>query len=311
MLSRHAEILFWVGRYLQRAEQTGRLLSITSMSQLERHDSTDPWRELLEVMYLDSDYLERHADFAPDAVIEYLVLDRSNPGSIASSVGSAREGLRHVRDLVPLDLLEAVNVGHRAIEAMTSEALTRDPALVLDELGIQAQRTAGAIHDSMIRSDGYRFLVVGRYLERAEMTLRAIDVNRRAAGDDVQSWVRVLRSLSGLHAFLQTRNALGDADDVVRFLLTGAAAPCCVRFGLDRCVEELGVAFAGTSHVATVRALGRLRAEIEYGEVPSVTDPALGDFIDETESGIRRVSDSLREDLFAAANIDLHSYEVV
>lgn len=311
MLSRHAEILFWVGRYLQRAAQTGQLLSITSMSQVERHASTDPWRELLEVLYLDRAFLERHDDFAPDQVVEFLVLDRDDPGSIASSVSAAREGLRNVRDLVPLDLLEAVNVGHRAIASTTPEQLARHPALFFDELGVQAQRIAGVIHDSMVRSDGYRFLVVGRYLERAEMTLRAVDVNRRAAGSDIQSWVRVLRSVSGLHAFLHSRSALGDSDDIARFLLTGADAPCCVHFGLNRCEEELGLAFSGVAQVTAVRALGRLRATIEYADVPSVTDPALGDFIDEAEAGIRDVSDCLREDLFAATNTDLHAYEVV
>lgn len=311
MLSRHAEILFWVGRYLQRAAQTGQLLSITSMSQVERHHSSDPWRELLEVLYLDHTFAERHHDSTPERVIEFLVLDRDNPGSIASSVTAAREGLRNVRDLVPLDLLEAANVSHRSIQSTTPDRLARHPALFFDQLAIQAQRIAGVIHDSMVRSDGYRFLVVGGYLERAEMTLRSIDVNRRAAGADVQSWVRVLRSVSGLHAFVHSRSALGSADDIVRFLLTGGDAPCCVQFALDRCEEELGVAFAGTSRASAVRALGRLRATIEFGDVPSVADPALGDYIDDAEWGIRTVSDRLREDLFAATNTDLHSYEMV
>jgi uncharacterized alpha-E superfamily protein len=311
MLSRHAEILFWVGRYLQRAAQTGQLVSITSMSQVERHHSVDPWRELLEVMYLDSDYREAHDEVTPDGVLEFLVLDRDNPGSIASSVASAREGLRNVRDLVPLDLLQAVNTGHRAIGSTTKADLVADPVLFFDRLGIQAQRIAGVIHDSMVRSDGYRFLVVGRYLERCEMTLRTIDVNRRAAADVIDDWLRVLRSVSGLHAFIHRHGALADADDVVRFLMTGADAPCCVQFGLNRCEEELEVAFAGMPRVTTLRAIGRLRATIEYADVPSVTDEALGEFIEQAEAAIRDVSDCLRDDLFPAANTDLHAYEVV
>ena len=311
MLSRHAEILFWVGRYLQRAAQTGQLLSITAMSQVERRASTDPWRELLEVLYLDRAFLDHHDEFTPDGVVEFLAIDRSNAGSIASSMAAARDGLRNVRDLVPVDLLEAVNVAHREIHATTPDELAQHPALFFDAVGVQAQRISGVIHDSMVRSDGYRFLVVGRDLERSEMTLRAIDVNRRAAGADTQSWVRVLRSVSGLHAFLHSRSAIGDADDIVRFLLSGPDAPCCVLFGLNRCEEELGLAFAGTPHAAALRSLGRLRATIEYGDVPSVSDPALGDYIDAAEVGIRTVSDCLREDLFAATSTDLHAYEVV
>ncbi len=311
MLSRHAEVLFWVGRYLQRAAQTGQLLSITSMSQVERHASSDPWTELLEVLYLDRAFAEVHGEVTPDGVVEYLVLDRDNPGSIAASVASAREGLRHVRDLVPVDLLEAVNVGHDAIRATSVEQLTRDPVLFLDELSVRAERIAGVIHDSMVRSDGYRFLVVGRYLERAEMTLRAVDVNRRAAGADVQSWVRVLRSVNGLHAFLHANSALGDADDMVRFLLAGADAPCCVQFCLNRCNEELSLAYAGMPQSSAIRALGRLRATMEFADVPGVTDPSLDAFIDQAEIGIREVSDHLRRDLFAAPSIDLHAYEVL
>ena len=311
MLSRHAEVLFWVGRYLQRAAQTGQLVSITSMSQVERQDSTDPWRELLEVLYLDSVFIDEHGEVTSDAVIEFLTIDQANPGSIAASVASAREGLRNVRDLVPVDLLEAVNVEHRLIQTTRPDDLARHPTRFFDELATQSQRIAGVVHDSMVRSDGYRFLVLGRYLERAEMTLRTLDVNRRAAGSDLQSWVRVLRSVSGLHAFLHSRSAIGGADDIVRFLLTGSDAPCCVQFCLDRCAEDLGLAFSGASNVTAVRALGRLRSAIEYGDVPSVDDPALGDYIDRAEVGIRTVSDCLREDLFAATSIDLHPYEVV
>ena len=236
MLSRHAEVLFWVGRYLQRAAQTGLLVSITSMSQVERHASADPWRELLDVLYQEEAFRDRHDDLTADGVLEFLVLDRANPGSIASSVAAARDGLRNVRDLVPLDLLEAVNVGHSTIMSTTAEDLVNHPVLFLDGLHVQSQRIAGVIHDSMVRSDGYRFLVVGRYLQAA---------------------------------------------------------------------------FAGTPHMTALRALGRLRATIEYGDVPSVIDPELGEFIDRAEAGIRDVSDSLRNDLFAAASIDLHSYEVV
>jgi uncharacterized alpha-E superfamily protein len=311
MLSRHAEILFWVGRYLQRAAQTAQLVSITSMWQVERHASTDPWRELLDVLYQERAFHERHDEVTAAGVLEFLVLDRENPGSIASSVAAARDGLRNVRDLVPLDLLEAVNVGHGVMVSTSTDELVSHPVLFLDGVGIQAQRIAGVIHDSMVRSDGYRFLVVGRYLERAEMTLRAVDVNRRAAGDDIQSWVRVLRSVSGLHAFLHSHSALASADDIARFLLTGSDAPCSVQFGLNRCEEELRASFASTSHTTALRALGRLRATIEYGDVPSVTDPALGEFIDRAEAEIRDVSDGLLNDLFAAASVDLHPYEVV
>lgn len=311
MLSRHAEILFWVGRYLQRAAQTGQLVAMTSMSQVEGHHSESRWRELLQVLYLDGAFLEHHDSFTSDAVLDFLVLERSNDGSIASSVAAARDGLRNVRDLVPLDLLEAVNGEHEMIGAMRTEGLIASPALVLDQLKEQGQRVSGVIHDSMVRTDGYRFLVVGQYLERTEMTLRTIDVNRRTGGENVDSWLRVLRSVSGLHAFIHSHSALADADDVVRFLLAGAHAPCCVQFGLTRCEEELTAAFSGMRQVTALRALGRLRATIEYADVPSATDPALGEFIEAAEVGIRDVSSCLLDDLFSASNVDLHSYEVL
>ena len=311
MLSRHAEILFWVGRYLQRAAQTGQLVAMTSMSQVEGHHSEDRWRQLLEVLYLDGAFLDHHDAFTSDAVLDFLVLDRSNDGSIASSVSAARDGLRNVRDLVPLDLLEAVNVLHQTLGATSASGLAASPAFFFDQLNEQAQRVSGVIHDSMVRADGYRFVAVGQYLERAEMTLRTIDVHRRAGGDSVESWLRVLRSVSGLHAFIHSHNALAGADDVVRFLVAGSEAPCCVQFGLNRCEEELTVAFSGMRQVTALRALGRLRATIEFGDVPSVTDPALDEFIAAAEAGIRDVSGCLLSDLFSATNADLHAYEVL
>lgn len=312
MLSRHAELLFWVGRYLERAMQAARLLDVARLSQLGTPDSEDRLRELLAVLYLDEVFAVAHPAFTGDAVVQFLVTDPKNAGSIVSSVGAARESLQNVRELVPIDLLEAVNQLHRRLRSPgTADRLIDQPAEFSDWMRLQSQRIAGVVHDSMVRSDGFRFLLIGRFLERAEMTLRNVDVHRVVGGEKFEVWTRVLRSVSGLHAFTQLYGASGRADDVVRFLLTGTEAPCSVQFCLRRCEADLRLAYGRSQVTEAQRVLGRVRADVEFADIPSVRDAALGDLIRQLEIEIRNVSETLRRDLFRSSTAALHPYEAV
>lgn len=312
MLSRHAELLFWVGRYLERAMQTARLLDVARLSQLGTADSEDRLRELLAVLYQDEVFAVSHPAFTSDAVVSFLVADPANAGSVVSSVAAARESLHNVRELVPIDLLEVVNQLHlRLRSSRTAEQLIDQPAEFFDWIRTQSQRIAGVVHDSMVRSDGFRFLLIGRFLERAEMTLRNVDVHRVVGGEAFEVWTRVLRSVSGLHAFTQLYGASARADDVVRFLLTGTDAPCSVQFCLRRCEADLRLAYGRSQATEAQRVLGRVRSGVEFADVPNVRDPALGDLIRQLEIGIRDVSETLRRDLFRSSTAALHPYEAV
>jgi uncharacterized alpha-E superfamily protein len=120
MLSRHAESLFWAGRYVERASYITRMLDVASTRQLERssRSSSDVWRDLLRVLYLEKAFAEANGtDLSTGTLGRFLVLDRDNPTSVTASVRQARANVMNVRDVVPIELLEAVNRLHSGGQA--------------------------------------------------------------------------------------------------------------------------------------------------------------------------------------------------
>jgi uncharacterized alpha-E superfamily protein len=315
MLSRHAEGLFWMGRYVERAAYITRMLDVAYNKQLElsSRSPTEVWRDLLHVLYLEEEFAGTHGDDLSTATVNrFLVFDAGNRSSVLASATGARTNVMNVRDVVPIELLEAVN---RLFTRMESGSLDpfveRSPHEIYETVSGLCRAITGAVEETMPRGDGYRFLVMGRMLERAEMTCRMIDVNRTVSGTDTSAWMTVLRSVSGFHAFMQTSGPLAPADDVVRFMLLEPSFP----FGVLHCLRRtatLAGEVQGSTQWASPRMAGRLTAELEYAEVPAVDHPDLESLLDELEDGIRVISEALHHDLYQLGGDPLlYSFEAV
>ena len=301
MLSRHAEGLYWVGRYLERAAYITRMLDVASNKQLERsaRSSSQVWHDLLHVLYLEDEFAANYGEEASTGAINrFLVFDRENASSVAASVVEARSNVMNVRDIVPTELLETINQLHAAVTDRSLERFgDHSPHELYESIARQSRAVTGAIDEAMPRDDGYRFLILGRLLERAEMTCRMIDVNRTVSGRDVSAWMSVLRSVSGFHGFTQQHSPLAPADAVVRFMLREPTFP----FGVLHCLQRastLAREVSGPSAWKSARTVGRLTGELEYAEIPAVDDPALEGLLESLEDGIRQVSEALHEDLY-------------
>lgn len=315
LLSRHAEGLFWAGRYLERASYITRMLDVASVQQLERstRSAAEVWRDLLRVLYLEDDFAATHgAEMTTATVTEFLVFDRENASSVAASVREARNNVMNVRDIVPIELLESVNRLHAEL---TGGALRRraahGPHEVYEILAASSRTVTGAIDEAMPRHDGYRFLVAGRLLERAEMTCRMIDVNRTIAGTDASAWITVLRSVSGFHGFMRIHGALAPPDAAVGFMLHEPSFPFGVLHCLSR-VSSLLSEVDGAASWKSPRAAGRLAADLQYAEIPSVDDPSLERLLERLEANIRTTSENLHNDLYQFGGDPLmYSFETV
>lgn len=309
MLSRHADTLVWAGRYLQRAAATTRMLTVTNTSHLDGRSPERAWRDLLDVLYLDAAFVARHGDgpVRAPAANHFLVVDRENAGSVASAVARARANLLQVRDLIPEDLLGAVNTLHLFLaDPTTARHVQRTPWDVYSSIIGHSYTVAGIVEDVMSRSSGYDLLAVGRSLERAEMTCRMIDVHRSSPG----SWSDVLSAVSGLDSFLWRYGAVGGADPVVAHLLTSPALPSSVLSSLGR--AEQALATSSVDGGRAPRVLGRVRSFLAFAEIPPVTSAALGDLLGAIQTGIRETADALHEDIFTGAvDPGLSSYEAV
>ncbi len=237
MLARDAESLFWTGRYLERAEDTARLLDVTYHGMLE----TTPAEEALAWQRRARRRAPR-ARSSPTAsgpsrrprVSEYLVLDPKNPGSILSAVEQARENARTVREQLSTELWESLNSFCLELRARNLRAdLEFQPHELYGLVRRQCQTVAGVAAETMARDEGWRFFVLGWNLERAEMSCRLLSVRyRQLSPSAFHQWMGTLRSASGLEAYRRTYRASMDPVDVVEFLLLSRTFPRSVLFCL-------------------------------------------------------------------------------
>jgi uncharacterized alpha-E superfamily protein len=323
VLARLAENLFWTGRYVERAEDTARIVDVTYHTLLESPpvEVEHSWAQVLDVLHLSASYGSR--PLTGEDVMAFLVLDTASPGSITSSISRARENTRSVRELVSSELWEAVN---ELYLTLTSRDLRHDLADQPYELFGSIRRACttiyGAASETMPRDEGWRFMALGRLLERAEMTCRLIDVGyaqleeiagpsarlqapapgglalpRGADRTDFHQWVTLLKSASALEAYRRRYRSSMDPADVVEFLLLDTRLPRSVLFCLDGAAAQLALLSGGRPSRA-VRALGRVTAELKYRDVAELFDAGLVSVLDSVQADIARVAEAIADEFF-------------
>lgn len=311
MLARHAESLFWAGRYIERAESTARLLDVTYHSDLESMIIDDPssWTDLLAILKLDHAFAGSGRDTSSEQVSEFLVFDPANPGTIRSNVEAARENLRSVRELISTELWEAVNAFHLRLSARDlRDDVSGEPHELYAMIRSQCQALAGVANETMPRDEGWNFLSLGWMLERSVMTLRLLLVRYSqlvAAGnvDGFHHWVSTLKSASGAEAFRRRYRASMDSADVVAFLLMSPHFPRSVLFGLQTAEKSLGWIEGTTAPQSRPqRLIGRLRADVEYLDVAELLAGDLSAYLETIENDIRQVSEAIEIHYFRSSD---------
>ncbi|MDX1511246.1 MAG: alpha-E domain-containing protein [Nitriliruptorales bacterium] len=306
MLARLAENLFWAGRYAERADDTARLVDVTYHSLLGTADADEErsWEELLDVLHQTAAYAERDQAMVPQQVIRFLITDRDNPGSVVSSIGHARQNVRSVREHVSTEVWEAIN-------AIELELQGRDIAADVDErpyelLSLVKQRSqtiAGAITETMPRDDGWRFLILGRMLERAEMTCRLLSVRlgqllARSATPAFHDWLTVLKSASALEAYRKSYRTSMEPSHVVEFLLLSPEFPRSVFFALTSAEHQLVRLSPDSDQTWPRRRVGRLRSELEFSSVDELLAADLYEFLDHVTEGVHGVAEAVAATYF-------------
>jgi len=205
MLSRVAENIYWMSRYIERAENTARLVSVAVNLVLDLPRGMQPgWAPLIAISGSDAIYRHHHQDFGERAVLRFLIGAKHNPDSILESLARARENCRTIRDIVPREIWEQINALHiYACENMQVGLTKRGRHPFLRGIVLRCQTIAGKVSGTMNRDQAYQFLRLGQSLERADMTTRIIDVSSahllHEDGPDFDPfantrWMAVLRS---------------------------------------------------------------------------------------------------------------------
>ncbi len=310
MLARHAESLFWAGRQIERAESTARMLDVTYHGLLEAMpwEAKRSWMDLLKVLWLDRPFAQLERGVRAGTVSEFLVFDADNPGAIVSCVGQARDNARAARELISSELWEAVNTFHLELRArnLRAEVEVR-PHELYGFVKRSCQTIAGVAGETMPRDDGWRFLMLGWMLERAEMTCRLLDVRysqlvTAGATGGFHHWLQTLKSASGSEAFRRRYRASMDPADVVEFLLLSRTFPRSVLFSLRSAENDLARLEAGGAQlVRPQRLLGRTRSDLEFLDAHELLDGNLHVFLDQLLNGVRQVAEAVALQYFRAA----------
>ena len=248
LLSRVAENLYWAARYLERAENTARIVREHTNLIIDLPTSVPlTWEPLLAILGGREQFDAEHGAADELSIVRYLVSDRSNAGSILMSVEQAREDLRTCREVVPREAWQSVNDLYLYVASHHRDGVARPSrSRFLERIVTESLRTEGFVLSTMSRDEAYEFVRLGRTIERADMTTRVLDVSAGSLMDtqaegggqyeDVQ-WMSVLRSLSALQMYHRTTRLPVEGPAALRFLLLDAAFPrsvmCCQPGAVD------------------------------------------------------------------------------
>jgi len=301
VLSRIAESLFWIGRYSERADATARLLDVHVQILLE-----DPWaeedlacRSLLSVM--------DHEPPPPDVVVgRHLVLrdlayDRTRPSAIAGALVAARENARRAREVISTELWEALNTTWTELPAHLHATAPHDFFRWVRE---RSALVSGIVDQSISRDDTWNFLVLGRSVERADMTARLL-TTRALAGAAGPDWATLLRSCGAHEAYLRRYRGLGSDASAAEFLLTDRFFPRSVVHALgqaQRCLDALENDPGQPVVDDARRPLGHARTSLEYGNLPEILD-RLPDQMTMVQLACSAASDAIRSRYFPSGSV--------
>ncbi|UDY25356.1 alpha-E domain-containing protein [Nocardioides sp. Kera G14] len=265
MLSRIAESIFWIGRYIERMEDTARILDVQTQLVLEDAavEEEPACRALLSIMGIEE---------APEGplnlttVQHLLAYDTASTASIAFCLNAARESARGARETLSVPLWEALNTAYRAIP--TGQLSRMRPPAIFQWARERAALIDGTAAATMLRDEGYHFLVLGRCLERADMTSRLVATAGLSAGASGASWTSALRACGGYESFLRTNKGVESERAAAEFLLLDRLFPRSVIYSLTRaeeCLDNLEPAARRTGFQNEAqRLIGRMKAELEF-----------------------------------------------
>ena len=304
MLSRLADNLYWFGRYLQRAENTGRLINVNTILSMDLPRRVElGWEPLVDLVSARAVFAQLYDADGEDNVVRFLSVDERNPGSILSSLHRAREALRTTRDYMPGEVWERVNDLYFYVQDRGERSLGRPRRHVFLEsvldgvLGIHGLLAFNMSHDV-----GFHFLGMGANLEQADMTTRILDARstraipaRDGGSFEAVEWMSVLRSLTADQTYRRHVRSRVAAGPVTRFLLQNREFPrsvaCCllrIRGTLPRL----------PSHEEVDEELERTLRMVRDVDLESSAAPGLKELMDEIQKGLVRLNEALSAAFF-------------
>jgi uncharacterized alpha-E superfamily protein len=301
VLSRIAESMFWIGRYVERGDNTARMVQtqLRLIAEDTSRGESDSCRNLLALMSVDGD---DHPEPTAADLLRLLCWDAREPTSIFYAWAAARDNARRAREVIPLEVWECINTTWQKLP--TGRFSTVRAYSFLDWARDRSALVSGLARSTMVRDDGWQFFLLGRCLEQVDMTSRMVASASPTTGS--ANWPSVLRGVGGHDAFLRTYKGLHTDAEAAEFLLVDARFPRSVMHGLvaaQECLEKVTLLNpSGIEHSReATRLLGQLRARLEYTPMQEILG-ALDDEMTAVQGVCTVVSDVVATTFFAAAD---------
>lgn len=307
MLSRVAERVFWLARYIERVENTARMVLVHSNLMYDLPKKIDmSWYRLIELTRSESLFNELYDNKTEKSVMQMLLVETNNPASLLSSLRLARENVRTTRDILPKETWNQINQLHLLLKSREEDVQTRGKRNALMEEIIQhCQAIVGMFAGTLSQDETFAFLVMGRNLERADMTSRILDEGGFFLGqqrhlEQVQAyenvlWANILRSVSGYLMYRQHVQTQIVGEGVVKFLLNDPRFPRSIQHCLTKITETINMLPDGSDVCKEMRELSNYLSEWTQFEAGS---KELHDYLDSLQQGFIRLNNGIYQAWF-------------
>lgn len=314
MLSRVADTIFWLSRYVERAENVARFVDVNLKLSLDSPAGTiQQWEPLVMTTGDLAVFNASYGEATAANVVQFLSFDGSYGNSILSCLQAARENARSIREAISSEMWEEINNFYLLVRDAAAEAETKP--IDLDRFFAQVKTSShlfkGVTDATMTRNEGWHFAQMGRYLERADKTSRILDVkyfillpSLQDVGtplDQIQ-WIALLKSASAYEMYRKRGRHRITPNEVVEFLLLDRDFPRAIQFCLLQALGSLNAITgspAGTARHPVERLLGKLLAELGYITVEEIIEDGLHEFLDRLQSQINAIGLAMNETFFA------------
>jgi len=318
MLSRVADSLYWMNRYIERAENIARIIDANFQMILDLPlGAEEQWQPLITITGDNELFAEKYRNATRENVIHFLTFDQANPNSIASCLYAARENARSIREHISSEMWQVVNTFF--LKARDAASRGKDFNLsheFLFDIMTSSQHFVGVTSGTMSHSEGWHFGRLGRMLERADKTSRILDVKYFILLPSVAYvgtpydnilWAALLRSIS---AFEMYRKRFGriSPEKIVDFLVLDREFPRAIHFCLIVAAESLWT-ISGTPRYTfrnnADKELGRLLADLDFLQVEEILGNGLHEFLDGLQSRLNRVGNAVQDAFFSIPETSL------
>jgi uncharacterized alpha-E superfamily protein len=310
MLSRVAESIYWMSRYVERAENVARFIGVNLTLMLDSSDRDQQWAPLVNTTGDHEDFQKRYKYPTEENVLRFLTFDRNNPNSIISCLRAARENARSVREIISSEMWLQLNTFYLKVNDAATGARMESPHDFYTDVKLSSHLFTGITDATMTHGESWHFCRLGRKLERADKTSRILDVKYfillRSVSevgtplDDTQ-WAAVLRSASAFEMYRKRQGSISPRG-IVQFLLLDPEFPRAIRFCLYAANESLH-AISGTppdqASNNVEQLLGGLCSSLGSARVDAVIKGGLHEYLDNLQTQMNLVGSGIFETFFA------------